>query len=121
MRTLYFDHAATTPVSREVLEEMLPYFEIHLTVNLKDKSLEDFKKTCKIIDSKAIVINLKETQQVMTSKTVQCSSKEIYQEASARLTFQNLCFLKQLCLKDSLHLSLSHYNRTHHKASWQSR
>ena len=28
MRTLYFDHAATTPVSREVLEEMLPYFEI---------------------------------------------------------------------------------------------
>ena len=60
---------------------MLPYFEIHLTVNLKDKSLEDFKKTCKIIDSKAIVINLKETQQVMTSKTVQCSSKEIYQEA----------------------------------------
>lgn len=60
---------------------MLPYFEIHLTVNLKDKSLEDFKKTCEIIDSKAIVINLKETQQVMTSKTVQCSSKEIYQEA----------------------------------------
>lgn len=28
MKTLYFDHAATTPVSREVLEEMLPYFEI---------------------------------------------------------------------------------------------
>ena len=48
-------------------------------------------------------------------------AQEIYQEASARLTFQNLCFLKQLCLKDSLHLSLSHYNRTHHKASWQSR
>lgn len=24
---LYFDHAATTPVSREVLEEMLPFFE----------------------------------------------------------------------------------------------
>ena len=60
---------------------MLPYFEIHLTVNLKDKSLEDFKKTCEIIDSKAIVINLEETQQVMTSKTVQCSPKEIYQQA----------------------------------------
>ena len=27
MQTLYFDHAATTPVSKEVLEEMLPYFE----------------------------------------------------------------------------------------------
>lgn len=28
MRTLYFDHAATTPVSKEVLKEMLPYFEL---------------------------------------------------------------------------------------------
>ncbi len=28
MQTLYFDHAATTPVSKEVLQEMLPYFEL---------------------------------------------------------------------------------------------
>ncbi len=28
MRTLYFDHAATTPVSKAVLQEMLPYFEL---------------------------------------------------------------------------------------------
>lgn len=28
MRTLYFDYAATTPVSKEVLQEMLPYFEL---------------------------------------------------------------------------------------------
>ena len=28
MRTLYFDHAATTPVSKEVLQEMFPYFEL---------------------------------------------------------------------------------------------
>lgn len=28
MKIRYFDHGATTPVSREVLEEMLPYFEL---------------------------------------------------------------------------------------------
>ena len=28
MKTLYFDYAATTPVSKEVLQEMIPYFEL---------------------------------------------------------------------------------------------
>ena len=28
MKTIYFDHAATTPVRREVIKEMIPYFDI---------------------------------------------------------------------------------------------
>ena len=29
MKTIYFDHSATTPVKREVLNAMIPYFEIN--------------------------------------------------------------------------------------------
>ena len=49
---------------------MLAYYEIHLTLQLNNNSIEDFTRVCEIIDAKDIVINLKETKQVMTSKTV---------------------------------------------------
>ena len=29
MKTIYFDHSATTPVKREVLNAMIPYLEIN--------------------------------------------------------------------------------------------
>lgn len=50
---------------------MITRYETHLTVNLQNKTLEDFKNVCKLIDAKPIVINLQNSNQVMTSKTIQ--------------------------------------------------
>ena len=60
---------------------MITHYETHLTVDLKDKTLEDFKKACELIQAKPVIINLKNVKQVMTSKTVQSTSKDIYQQA----------------------------------------
>ena len=60
---------------------MLTYYEIHLTVELNDNSIEDFRRVCEIIDAKPIVINLKETKQVMTSKTVKSILNDVYEQA----------------------------------------
>ena len=48
---------------------MTTHYETHLTVDLKDKTLEDFKKACELIQAKPVIINLKDVKQVMTSKT----------------------------------------------------
>ena len=60
---------------------MLTYYETHLTVELNNNSMEDFRRVCEIIDAKAIVINLKETKQVMTAKTVKSILNDVYEQA----------------------------------------
>lgn len=60
---------------------MMANYETHLTVDLKEKTLEDFKKVCNFIDAKAIVINVKNTKQVMTSKTVNSTLNDVYEQA----------------------------------------
>ena len=60
---------------------MLTYYETHLTVELNNNSMEDFRRVCEIINAKAIVINLKETKQVMTAKTVKSILNDVYEQA----------------------------------------
>lgn len=69
MRTLYFDHAATTPVSKEVLQEMFPYFELKYgnasamyTIGRESKrAIEDARKRV------ANAINAKQNEIYFTS------------------------------------------------------
>lgn len=61
---------------------MNTFYETHLTVDLKDKTLEDFKKVCTLIQAKPIIINLGIDNQVMTSKTITSDSNQLaYSEA----------------------------------------
>lgn len=45
------------------------YFETHITVDLNKDTLQDFKKACEVIKSKAIIIDMQKSSQVITSKT----------------------------------------------------
>lgn len=45
------------------------YFETHITVDLNKDTLQEFKKACEVIKSKAIIIDMQKSSQVMTSKT----------------------------------------------------
>ena len=61
---------------------MTTFYETHLTVDLKDKTLEDFKKACESIQAKPVIINLKDVKQVMTSKTTIANTvSSIYAQA----------------------------------------
>lgn len=61
---------------------MTTHYETHLTVDLKDKTLEDFKKACELIQAKPVIINLKDVKQVMTSKTTVANTvSSIYAQA----------------------------------------
>ena len=66
MKTIYFDHSATTPVKREVLNAMIPYFEINYR---KSVSLIFFRKKLKRAIEQA-------RRQVATA--LNCKSEEIY-------------------------------------------
>jgi cysteine desulfurase len=66
MRLLYFDHAATTPVKKEVLEEMLPYFSENFGNPSSMYSIG--RRGKKAIDSARIKV----------SKVIGCEPKEIY-------------------------------------------
>ena len=66
MRLIYFDHAATTPVKEEVLEEMLPYFSENYG---NPSSIYSIGRRSK----KAI-----ETSRSRVANVLGCTEKEIY-------------------------------------------
>lgn len=66
MSFLYFDHSATTPVRKEVLEEMLPYFSSNFG---NASSIYSIGRRSR----KAI-----ETARLKTSKAIGCSENEVY-------------------------------------------
>src|SRR5690625_6541568 len=45
MKTVYFDHAATTPVEKRVLDKMLPYFTLQFG---NANSAHQFGRDCKV-------------------------------------------------------------------------
>ena len=66
MDLLYFDHAATTPVREEVLNEMLPYFTMNFGNPSSLYSLG--RKSKKAID----------IARIRVAKAIGCEEKEIY-------------------------------------------
>lgn len=66
MNLIYFDHAATTPVRKEVLEEMMPYFSVNYG---NPSSIYSIGRRSK----KAVDIARKKV-----AKAIGCDSKEIY-------------------------------------------
>lgn len=66
MKIRYFDHSATTPVDRRVLEKMLPYFSENFGNPSSIYSLGKFNKE---------IININRTK---IAKILNCKSNEIY-------------------------------------------
>lgn len=66
MNVIYFDHAATTPVKEEVLNEMLPYFSINYGNPSAGYSIG--RRNKKAID----------TARLKVARAIGCSEKEIY-------------------------------------------
>lgn len=66
MNLIYFDHAATTPVKKEVLEEMMPYFSINYG---NASSMYSIGRRSR----KAVDIARKKV-----AKVIGCDSKEVY-------------------------------------------
>ena len=62
----YFDHAATTAVDREVLEEMMPYFSIEYG---NPSSLYSIGRSIKRAINKS---------RERVAKAINCSEKEVY-------------------------------------------
>ena len=69
MKRIYFDHAATTPVKKEVLEKMLPYFsEIYGNANSQHMFGRDAVKAVdEARDTVARIINAKPSEIYFTS------------------------------------------------------
>ncbi len=66
MNLLYFDHAATTPVKQEVLNEMLPYFSNNFGNASSIYSIG--RRSKKALD----------TARTRTAKAIGCNEKEVY-------------------------------------------
>ena len=99
-KIIYLDHAATTPVSGQVLEEALPYFSNEYGNPSGIYSLSQFARKA-IDDSRrniSEVLNCRPSEIVFTSGGTESDNSAIRGVASAMQNFGNHIITSNICL-----------------------